>query len=278
DMGDAAALSGGLAIRWRDYVNYSSISNYEELVYISFRKSFPTRTSLIARMTFGGKNYINSLPGETSASAGKSPDAIRKKENGNNGNRGNHYGRDWAEKMKESRGQGYTVEPAITSNAAASGQLGAELRIGQAIGGMTGISLELSATRDLSADNRAIVAGTVDYFGEEELFDDPYSYEKDGIRLALTSVVWDDYQIRAEGYYRAKSYSYAADFENAESGNRFDEMRGVSLGIDRWFNDGSLWGFVSSWNFDIYYIGNNSNSALFDYTGGGAMLMLGLDF
>jgi hypothetical protein len=271
DYAASGILNAGINARYRNYPNYPALSNSEESAFISYRRSFVTRTSIMARVFIAAKNYYENIEENSPQPANMKNDIPQKKEKKK---KGNQYGKKWGEEMKDAKSKGNPLEPAITNNNTFASQIRANLRIAQSIGAMTGVSLNISATRNLTVDSRSVVPGTVDFYGEDELFDDPFSYEKNMARITLTTILFDDYQIACGGFYSSRSYHYPADFSGDNPAGRFDEMNGAEISVERNYSR-SLLGFIDGVGIDVYYVSNNSNAGYFDYTGAG--LNIGID-
>ncbi|MBN1543495.1 DUF560 domain-containing protein [candidate division KSB1 bacterium] len=157
----------------------------------------------------------------------------------------------------------------ITLGDGASRQLLTSLRLARALSAGTGVSGEFSLRRNLKSSVRTL--GTTDgyYFSDEELFDDPFSYESEGVELTVKQRLPALWLIQAGTLLLAKHYRnrLALDLEGyafADQRTREDQ-RSVF-----WFSLSKSFKAYPDWNpltlsLDFSWMHNRSNDPYYDY-------------
>ncbi|MAT39451.1 MAG: hypothetical protein CL946_07585 [Ectothiorhodospiraceae bacterium] len=134
---------------------------------------------------------------------------------------------------------------------------------------------------NLDDRSRAVVGGTVDFIGEEELFDDPYSYESDEATLKITQVINERMTLKVAGFGMVKGYSYPSDLSLLD-------LPGVPLREDRRFGGWAMltyqvpgsWLLFSGLDVGVSYVytRNESNTNWYDYSANDISIQVGTDF
>ncbi|MDT8323218.1 MAG: hypothetical protein RRA94_03820 [Bacteroidota bacterium] len=172
-----------------------------------------------------------------------------------------------------------TVEYLVFEEPSTS-QLRAWVNIGQSLGETTGLSVRFLQRWNLTDRGRAFVGGAVDFIGEEELFDDPYSYESSELSFTLTQVLNWGMRLRGGGFYIAKSYDYPStlDYSDPNVESRQDDRIGGWLRIEKRF--GGDWLLFNGLRLSLGYVHmrNRSNTSYYDYNSNALSLGMSTDF
>jgi len=166
----------------------------------------------------------------------------------------------------------------ITYDDALTSQLRASAVIGQSLGESTGLSLSYLKRFNLDARSRAVVGGTVEFIGEEELFDDPYSFESDEAAVKLTQLLPWEMTFVVSGSIQWKRYSYPADLAEPASEQKKDLRYGSSVEVSKLL--GGNWLLFSGLELSLAYayIRNESNAAWYNYRGNDISFSIGTSF
>ncbi len=272
-IGEAGSVEAGYKFRYRTYPNFNDMTYFENYLSAGYQTSFPTNTSLFLGADMGLKNYISlsqfdTQPVDTdmTAASGSSVE-VRPGHGGDNG-----------KQMKQRQSMGGTgsdiiYTPGIVYKDPFSGRLTLNANIGQSLGKKTGLSLYLGKSFIMSRDGTSLVSGTADYYGEDELFDDPYSYESSDVSLKLTKILFDKYTVKLTGFYSYKHYLYEIDLltddtdVTGSADDRRDDYSGILANVSRSFDTSILVFNGIELTLSYYYINNNSNSPFFNYYG-----------
>ena len=159
-------------------------------------------------------------------------------------------------------------------------QLSAWVNVGQSLTDNIGLRLRFLQRWNLNDRGRAFVGGAVDFIGEEELFDDPYSYESSELSITLTYLLPWSMTLRTGGYYFFKDYNYPATLDYADpfATLRNDERTGGWFRIGK--RIGGAWLLFNGLDVSIgySYLRNQSNTGYYDYSSNSLTLGIGTDF
>ncbi|MCD6116293.1 hypothetical protein J7K93_04695, partial [bacterium] len=108
------------------------------------------------------------------------------------------------------------------------------------------------------------------FYQDEEIFDDPFSYESKGWSSQLTWMISRSVKIQIRGAVTSKNYISEQAYVSAEDtlasgGSRSDNMQTFNVNFTKTFyvNKKGLKNFQFYMNY--YYIENSSNSFWYDY-------------
>jgi len=158
-------------------------------------------------------------------------------------------------------------------------QLRGSLRIAQSLGNKAGLAVEGTIQRNPQGSSRILSGQDSGYETNDALFDDPYSYESEGIISELTLLLPYGYKFKIGGETKSKRYDrpvYDSDGNPVEDTFRNDtrDLIWVYLNKSLLFKKGpfsSLSIFVS-----LSYINNKSNDDYYNYTN--EITSFGIDF
>ncbi|MBN1448423.1 MAG: hypothetical protein JXA28_10875 [Bacteroidetes bacterium] len=278
--------------RHRSYPYFGELSYLEHFASIGTMAFFETRTSIRVQADLGIKNYSSSFrsatdPGIDGFMADGSGLTLEGGGPGGNGNGGNNDGGSnsggsssgggplnsgGAGRMGINHGgQQLGMEQGVEYlmyDDPSTAQLSAWINIGQSVTEFTGLSLRLLQRWNLTDRGRAFVGGAVDFIGEEELFDDPYSYESSELSLTLTQILPWSMKLRTGGFYLFKEYDYPAtlDYSDPAAALRSDDRMGGWLTVEKTI--GGKWLLFSGLDLSLgyVYLRNQSNTSYYDYS------------
>ncbi|MCZ7556608.1 MAG: hypothetical protein M5R41_09420 [Bacteroidia bacterium] len=292
-----------LQTRYRSYPNFGELGYLENVAAIGSMVFLESRTSIRIQAEAGFKNYQKSSASSQSTAqfTGSSATTSLTKGvagiegggpgnggggngGGGNGGGGTGGGSGWGGGGSGGIGMGqHGLNPEVSYlmyDEPSTSQVRLWVNIGQALGEQTGLSLRFQQRINLTERGRAFVGGTVDLIGEEELFDDPYSYEGSEASLTLTQILPWSMQARSGGFYFSKQYAYAASLdENGTAGPmRLDTRFGAWIEISK--EIGGDWLLFQGMKLSLQYtyLRNQSNSTWYDYSGNNIGFGISTDF
>lgn len=172
---------------------------------------------------------------------------------------------------------GGAMSPLISSDISSLMSTGLRCVIAQGLTDEIGLSFRYQKRWSLSGEIRAVVAGFLNAGADEDLVDDPYSYNGDELSLTLTAVMPWETTLRAAASTHVKSYLYSATLDDSTPGpDRHDRRSAITFSLEKTF-DGSLLMFEAPLlTISYQYARNESNAAFFDYHA--HALSLGVEF
>jgi hypothetical protein len=289
--------------RYRNYPNFGELSYLEHFASIGTMLFFETRTSVRIQADYGYKNYLSSIDIIPSSSAGAGNvtgsssgttvegggpggsggggDSGGGNGGGGNGggSEGTTPGRKGLNENGNNGGMESTVEYLIYEEPSTT-QLSAWINIGQSLSETTGLSVRYLKRWNLTDRGRAFVGGAVDFIGEEDLFDDPYSYESDELSLTVTQMLDHGIKIRGGAFYLLKTYGYpyTLDYSVPDTDLRQDERSGGWVRVEKRFAGDWLLFSGLRLSLGYVYLTNDSNTAYYNYSSNAVSLGLSTDF
>lgn len=285
-------------LRYRNYQNFGELSYLEHVTSLGSMVFFESRTSIRVQADFGFKNYLNTtfMPSDHGISgAAPSGSALSVNGGGNGNGGGNSTGgggtgwggggsNDGSGRMSigdrgPGRGMEGSVEYLIYEEPSTS-QLSTWINIGQGITESTGLSARFLQRWNLTDRGRAFIGGAVDFIGEEELFDDPYSYESSEGTLTLTQVLPWSMKLKAGAYYLHKTYGYPASLDNSDPAapSRTDDRMGGWLSLSKSLAGNWLLFDGLELTFGYVFLRNQSNTTYYDFSSNAVSIGLSTDF
>ena len=282
----------GYYARYRSYPNFNALSYLEHSAWLSESSFLPTRTSISAQVEFGHKNYLSkSISGIQPEPLGTGTIAEGMIVDGGGG--GNGSGRSGG---NGDQGGGNGLRPGLSEAGLSSGadpntmyllfeepstsQIRAWVNVGQSLADGTGLSVRYLQRWNLTDRGRAFVGGAVDFIGEEELFDDPYSYESQELLLRLTQLLPWSAEVQIAGFYYRKNYGYPGtlDYDTGADDPRTDDRYGGWLSISKALPGNLLMFSGLRLNLQYTYTRNMSNTMYYDYRSNYVGLGISTDF
>jgi hypothetical protein len=248
-LGAAGASQIGYRIRYRSYENLAELTNLENYVFERVNFGLSSGTSFILQTSYGRKSY-------SSTSSGTPAPELPTHGHGHRGGGGGD-GDEW----ESSTGSG-GVPPAS--------QWMGSAKVGQSVTPSTGLGIHYLRRVSLGADApSAYPYGKLySYRSEDEIFNDPYSFEGHEVGVEMTRLLPWQMSVKM-GYDRyVKNYTYAARDLSGEplptGENRMDTQGIIWVSLRKAFSGrGALNGFqIYS---EVLSITNESNDPYFDY-------------
>jgi hypothetical protein len=282
---DELPLLASYRLRYRNYPNFGELSYLEHFASLGSSMYFESNTSIRIQADFGFKNYLSSagytpapaISGFTSSGSMTVDGGGYGSGVGSGGGGGSGTGR------MGMGGQGSGMERSVQYlmyEEPSTSQLSAWMNVGQGITETTGLSLRLLQRWNLTDRGRAFIGGAIDFIGEEELFDDPYSYESSEATLTLTQLLGWGMKMKMGGYYLLKTYGYPAslDYSDPAAASRQDDRMGGWLTLEKSLT--GSWLLFSGLDLTVSYIylRNQSNTAYYDYSSNSISLGISTDF
>lgn len=237
---DIILVKGGYSYRWRNYQNLPELSNQLHNTYFQLNKSFPSRTTIILETGFGNKSFMGQDSFTTINDIGRG-----------RGHHGDEY-----------------ITTNLTSERLSTSQAHIILRLTQSLHEKVGIYIQYR--KQLSIDNETSYRNFDDYFQDDELFDDPFTYESDNYSSQLTIMLPKSTKLLIGGTLFLKNYisepAYSTSEDTVGIGElRLDEQTNYFIDLSKTFSINKNW--VNSIKFNLYYSHtyNESNSYWYNY-------------
>jgi hypothetical protein len=240
-------LKSGYNYRYRNYSNLSDLTNNRHYGFIQINKSFKTRTTLIMEADLGYKSFSGQEFTTTYVSGG--------------GGGGNGHGR-----MSESSTVAYTSTstkeiPALTHAILLA-------RISQSLHTKVGIYFQYR--KQISLTDETNYVNSDNYYQDEEIFDDPFSYESDMYSGQLTWMLPWQMKLQIGSVAANKHYISELAFESVDdttglAGIRKDKFQNIYSNFTKTFFINKNWINSLVFNINYGYIRNESNSYWYTY-------------
>lgn len=232
-------LKAGYNFRYRSYSNLPDLSNFRHYAFVQLNKSFATRTTVILEADLGHKSFTG-IDLYSTASGG-------------------------------SRGHGGMWSSGSTTEASSIPSLTHAVllaRVSQSLHPKVGIYIQYRKQISLTAQTDYQNANG--YYQDEELFDDPFSYQSDAVTSQLTWVLPWSMKFKMGGGNINKTYISEQAYTSAEDtvglgGIRSDKANNFFVSLNKTFYLKKNW--LDALSVDLYYnyIRNESNSYWYDY-------------
>ncbi len=235
-------LKTGYSFRYRDYSNIPELTNLRHYIFIQANKSFSTRTTFILETDLGYKAFTSQILYST-----YSDDSIH--------------------------GPGRQIRPsrfvASSSEVPPMGQLILLGRVAQSIYEKMGVYIQYRKQISLSDQITSITSSA--FYQDEELFDDPFSYEGQEISTQLTWMMPWSMRLQFGGSLIEKNYVSEQAFVSIDDtvglgGQRADDQNNLFLNFTKTFNFKRKWMNALMFNIYIGYTNNKSNSYWYNYS------------
>jgi hypothetical protein len=240
-LSDIVLIKGGYSYRWRNYQNWPDLSNHLHNIFFQLNKSFPTRTTIIAETSYGNKSFT----GQDSFST--------------IGTSSHGHGR---------RTGGTTTTTNTISEQLSTSQVNVVLRLTQSLHEKAGIYFQYR--KQISIDDSTSYRNFDDYYQDDELFDDPFTYESDSYSSQLTIMLPKSTKLLIGGSLSSKNYisepAYSTEEDTMGIGKlRFDDQTNYFIDLSKTFNINKDWANSIKFNLYYSYTNNESNSYWYNY-------------
>ena len=164
-------------------------------------------------------------------------------------------------------GQSFPVT--VSSSVPPMGQMIFLGRISQSVFDKMGVYIQYRKQINLSDQITSITGNN--YYQDEELFDDPFSYEGQEISTQLTWIMPWSMRLQIGGSIFDKSYindlAYTSVSDTVGSGGqRIDKQKNLFFNLKKTFVINNKWLNALQFNFYYGYTNNESNSIWYQYT------------
>jgi hypothetical protein len=232
-------LNSGYNFRIRDYRNFPELSNSRHYVYLQMNKSFETRTTLILESDLGLKSFAAE---ETFSSSGMG---------------GNGRGMSQA-----------TYTTSLVNTSSSLSHLILLARIAQSVHEKLGLFIQYR--EQLSLSDQFNFSNADSYYQDEEIFDDPFSYESQGWASQVTWMLPWSAKLQIGGEINSKNYisepAYVSEADTIGLGGlRNDDQKLFYANLNKTFYFNEKWLNLLRINFYLNYIDNFSNSYWYNY-------------
>jgi hypothetical protein len=236
---DFLFLKTGYNLRYRRYENIPELTNTLHTGFVQVNKSFPTRTTFILE---GGLGYKSFAGQDAYSSTGRG------------------YGRGYS--------QMYSVPDTSSADPISLSQAVLLARVSQSLHDKIGIFVQYR--RQFSLTDQTDYLNSDQYFQDEELFDDPYSFESKGYSTQLTWMMPWSVKLQLGGGWTSKDYISEQAYLSAEDsvglgGSRKDTYRNQFVTLSKTIAVNKNWLTSLQLNLNYIYIRNTSNSYWYDY-------------
>jgi len=236
---DFLFVKAGYNFRYRNYSNLPDLNNFRHFVFLQANKSFASRTTIIFEADFGYKSFAGENTYTTSLGSG--------------------------------RGRGNMVEESqiITMTEIPSLQQAIVLtRLAQSLHENLGIFIQYR--RQISLTDQIKYINTDSYYQDEELFDDPFSFESSSVSSGLTWILPWSMKVQIGGSLFSKNYISEQAYTTADDtvglgGTRVDDQKSIYFNFYKSFYINKSWLNLLKVNFYYGYIENDSNSYWYKY-------------
>jgi hypothetical protein len=240
-------LKGGYNYRYRNYKYIPDLNNHQFYGFLQINKSFQTRTTIIMETNFGYKSFagqdFTTYTGSSTGGGGKG--------------RG---------QMSETT---TTTTTTTTENEIPSlSQAVILTRVAQSLHSKIGIYAQYR--KQFSLTDETSYVNSDDYYQDEELFDDPFSYESETYSSQLTWMLPWQMKIQLGGSIATKDYISEIAYESIDdttgmAGVRADNQNSYFINFTKNFPLNKNWINTFQFNLNYSYIRNESNSYWYDY-------------
>jgi hypothetical protein len=245
----------GSRFRYQDYLEIPEFSYCEMTAFLQRDVFLKSRTTLILRFEAGYKRFTRSQ-----INAGELEDLFDTDQPGNGWGRGKGKGN------KPVVPEDSTVAQPVQVNEGTEGvlQWAGRIRVAQSLFRRTGLAAEFSLHRNPSGLGRVLYGQDSGYEGVEDIFDDPYTYERDAGRVELNQVIPGLGQFRVGWEIAEKRYvrSVSSVEEGVAGVSRRDTQNQLDVAWTGSFR------FFKSLQFTLQYIflQNRSNDPYYDFS------------
>jgi len=243
-------LKAGYNFRYRDYSNLPELNNIRHYAFLQSNKSFETRTTLILEADFGYKAFTSPLFYTTFQEF-----------SGGGGRGGQGSG--------VPIGSSSTLPVTVSADIPSMGHIILLARIAQSIFEKMGVFVQYRKQINLSNQITSITGS--DFYQDEELFDDPFSYESQGLSSQLTWMMPWSMRLQLGGSFIEKNYIEESAYTSIEDstgsgGLRIDDQKNLYINLTKTFSLKKKWLNALSLNLYFGYTNNKSNSYWYNYT------------
>lgn len=249
-------LQAGYQFRHRSYWNLPELTYSEQLVFLTIKHFFPTRTTVIGELNWGHKTFAH----------GAAADQMVVNTNPNS-----PKGRGYRHGPQKPIFHSDSTVTAYNLTAAAAELWRLSLLLAQSVFPTTGLSLQYQRQLAPSHNNRYLLGVDYFYYPNDDLFDDPYSFQSHEWEATLTQLLPWSCSLKLRTYRMEKNYFYAITPNPVTAAKisrtqRQDRQQGLGITL---MTRGSLKHLAQGLSvyISVNYLSNHSNDLYFDYRG-----------
>ena len=255
DKGSKSIWVIGTQARLQDYQELPEFSYWETNGFIQGTIFLKTRTTIIGRVQAGYKKFVEPIVNE---------DVIIDNVSGDKRGRGPGHGQGSIPGESESNTSQTVQLESLRDHVV---QLMGSLRLAQSLGSRTGVAVEGIMTRNPIGGSRVISGQDSGYEENDDLFDDPYSYESDEILLELTHMLPWNSRIRIGAEAAIKRYDrpvYDEEGNPLEGILRRDDRKLLWVSLQKIFPmKRTVKSLIFTFNYTV--LDNSSNDTYYGY-------------
>jgi hypothetical protein len=163
---------------------------------------------------------------------------------------------------------GTTTTTNTISEQLSTSQVNVVLRLTQSLHEKAGIYFQYR--KQISIDDSTSYRNFDDYYQDDELFDDPFTYESDSYSSQLTIMLPKSTKLLIGGSLSSKNYisepAYSTEEDTMGIGKlRFDDQTNYFIDLSKTFNINKDWANSIKFNLYYSYTNNESNSYWYNY-------------
>lgn len=249
-------VQAGYQFRYRSYWDLPEFTYSEQFVFLTIKHFFPTRTTIIGELNWGHKTFAHG--------AATDKMVVNKKSNPAKGH-GYQHGKRQQLLHSDSTVTAYNL------TASATQQWRLSLLLAQSVLTTTGISLQYKRQLTPSRDNRYLLGVDYFYYQNDDLFDDPYSFESHEWEATLTQILPWSATMKLNAYRIDKRYGYSIAPDSLVTATtsitqRQDRQLGLEMSLSKRVRLNHLVKSLTI-SLSVNYLSNRSNDLYFDYRG-----------
>jgi len=233
-------LKTGYNFRYRNYSNLPDLTNNRHYGYIQLNKSFESRTTIILETDIGQKSFAGQEFYSSSSGGGRGHGMISTS----------------------------TMSTTLTTNIPSLSHVIFLARMAQSLHDKLGLFIQFRKQTSLTGQTSFV--NSDGYYQDEELFDDPFSYESEGISSQATWMLPWSMKIQLGGTLISKNYISEQAFVSfddtlASGGLRADDQNYYYINFSKTFFLNKSWLNLLRINLYSNFIDNKSNSYWYNY-------------
>ncbi|NOZ45728.1 MAG: hypothetical protein GXO79_02995 [Chlorobi bacterium] len=241
-------LKTGYNFRFRNYAYLPDLTNYQHYLFLQANRSFATRTSLIFETDLGYKSFHGTETYSTTYGGG--------------------------------RGRYAMLQPTITSKIPSMSHVVLLVRVAQSVFERVGIYAQYR--KQISLTDETTYINSDSYYQDEELFDDPFSFESNAYSSRITVILPKTTKFIFGASLNNKNYiseqAYISDIDSIGVGGiRVDTKKSLYFNLSKTFVLKKKTTFLKTYVNYSYTI-NKSNSYWYNYDNNNFGLGISLNF
>lgn len=244
------------------FSNYSVLDNFMNEINVNLDKTFDFETNLIARVSYGSKNYFNSDIDN----------------NNSNGNGRNEKGKQY-KRINQINPNHQSPNSVFTNQF--NSLINFDLGLNHPINDNIILGVSFSTNFHLSDDGFYFESGTSDLYNNREFFDDIYNFEEQAITLFGSFKIDSNFRVKYHYQHYNRDFQYTLDLINKlYSDSIYRQDKGNSFNIEFNYRIFEKLDFFEklSISLKLDYFANKSNLKEYTFETANIMLSTILEF